>query len=205
VHKVRYIALAGNMGSGKTSLATFLQKKLGLVPLLEAQDENPYLSDFYADMDRWAFHSQVFFLTRKVRLYQSLSAIGGTAMLDRTIYEDAEIFAKALFQQGKMSRRDHALYRDLYDDALRQIPPPAVMIYCHCSLPMLMNRIARRGRSYEGAVSREYIGRLNRLYASWRRRYALSPVIDLPTDEMDYMTDFFHRHELLEQLKPYVR
>lgn len=204
MHKVRYIALAGNMGSGKTSLAKFLHKKLGLVPLLEAQDENPYLADFYADMDRWAFHSQVFFLTRKVKHYQSLQAIDGTPMLDRTIYEDAEIFAKALHQQGRMSRRDYALYRDLYDDALRQIPPPAVMIYCECTLPALMERIARRGRSYEGAVSRDYIGRLNRLYASWRRGYTLSPVIDLQTDEMDYMTDFFHRHELLEQIRPHL-
>ena len=204
MQKIRYIALAGNMGSGKTSLAKFLQKKLGVVPLLEAQDENPYLADFYADMERWAFHSQVFFLTRKVTHYQNLVRVNGVPMLDRTIYEDAEIFARALHQQGKMSARDYVLYRDLYDDALRHIPPPAVMVYCHCSLKALMARIARRGRAYEGAVTRDYLGRLNRLYASWRRSYALSPVIDLPTDQMDYMTDFFHRHDLLEQLKPFV-
>ena len=193
------------MGSGKTSLAKFLQRKLGLVPLLEAQDENPYLADFYADMSRWAFHSQVFFLTRKVRHYQNLAGVDGPPMLDRTIYEDAEIFAKALHQQGNISKRDYALYRELYAEVLRQIPPPAVMVYCHCSLSALVERIARRGRAYEGSVSREYIGRLNRLYGTWRRGYDLSPVIDLPTDEMDYITDFFHRHELLEQLRPYLR
>lgn len=193
------------MGSGKTSLARFLQKKLGLVPLLEAQDENPYLADFYADMKRWAFHSQVFFLVRKVRHYGNLAGVAGTPMLDRTIYEDAEIFARALHQQGFIPRRDYALYRELYDDALRHIPPPSVMIYCHCPLPALMERIARRGRAYEGAVSREYVGQLNRLYASWRARYDLSPVIDLPTGEMDYIEDFFHRRELLEQVRPFVR
>ena len=205
MQQIQYIALAGNMGSGKTSLAKFLQKQLGLVPLLEAQDENPYLADFYADMERWAFQSQVFFLTRKISHYRNLRGVDGTPMLDRTIYEDAEIFAKALHQQGKMSRRDYALYRDLYADALRQIPPPAVMIYCHCSLAALTARIMKRGRAYEGSVSRDYLGRLNRLYASWRRGYDLSPVIDLPTDELDYMSDFFHRHDLLEQVRPHVK
>lgn len=199
-----YIAIAGNMGSGKTSLVNFLNRKLGIKSLLEPQDENPYLKDFYADMKRWAFHSQLFFMVKKLQFYKKIEKSQDIILLDRTIYEDAEIFAFALYRKRYISPRDFKLYRMIYEESLENIKPPKLLIYCHCSTSCIMRRIAKRGREYETNVKRSYIDYLNRLYQRWRKGYNLSPVLDIDTERMDYLTNFIDRMDILSEIKKYL-
>jgi deoxyadenosine/deoxycytidine kinase len=199
-----YIAIAGNMGSGKTSLANFLTRKLGIKSILEPQDENPYIKDFYSDMKKWAFHSQLFFLAKKIQFYNTMEEVKDLILLDRTIYEDAEIFATALYRKRFISSRDFRLYRLIYSEAMKKIKPPRLLIYCHCSTHCILQRIARRGRDYESKVDRQYISYLNRLYAKWRESYNLSPVLDLNTEKMDYFSNFLDRLDILNEVKKYI-
>lgn len=200
----RFIAVAGNMGAGKTELVTFLSRRYGLKPFFEPNDTNPYLADFYRDMRAWSFHSQVYFLTHKLRLHQELEREPGRVVLDRTLYEDAEIFAENLHRQGLLTARDYRTYRELYETACRAIRPPDVMVFLKCRLSTLKKRIAHRGREMEAAIPDEYLRRLNRLYARWRARYDLSPVIELETDRLDYVTNLVDRLDVLGQIERYL-
>lgn len=199
-----YIAIAGNMGSGKTSLAYFLNRKLSIKSLLEPQDQNPYIKDFYNDMKRWAFHSQLFFLAKKIQFYNLIANSRELILLDRTIYEDAEIFATALHNKHFISRRDFKLYRTIYEEALKNISPPRLLIYCHCSTSCIINRIKKRGRNYEINVERKYIEYLNKLYRRWRERYHLSPILDINTEKMDYFSNFIDRYDIINEIKKYL-
>lgn len=199
-----YIAVTGNMGSGKTSLVDFLSKKLSIKPIMEAQDENPYIKDFYSDMKRWAFHSQLFFLLRKIQFYNIIKRSHEILLLDRTIYEDAEIFAKALYNKRFISKRDFNLYNTIYHESLKGISPPRVMIYCFCSTGCILSRIQKRGRDYESRVGKKYVAYLNRLYRNWRRQYNLSPVIDINTEEMDYFSNFIDRLDMMNKVAKYL-
>ena len=185
----RYIAVAGTIGAGKTSLVAWLVKRYGLVPFYEPNEDNPYLTDFYADMRAWAFHSQAFFLAHKLKLHQQLAAEARPAVIDRTLYEDAEIFARNLHAQGHLSKRDWEVYRELYEGLCRSLRPPDVLIALSCPLSTAKKRIARRGRPDEAAIPEAYLRRLHKLYRDWFARYDLSPVVHIDTGKLDYVED----------------
>ena len=200
----RYIAVAGNIGAGKTSLVEFICKRYQVKPFFEPNDTNPYLADFYQDMRAYAFQSQIYFLGHKFRLHRELERYPGTVIQDRTIYEDAEIFAKNLFRSRCLSKRDYATYRELYETIRRDLQPPQVMIFLRCSVRTMQKRIRERGRDMEQQISVSYLRRLDRLYKEWIGSYDLSPVIQIDSDRMDYMTDLVHRIDLLKTIECYV-
>lgn len=201
----RYVAVAGTIGSGKTSLVKWLVKRYGLVPFYEPNDENPYLADFYRDMKTWAFHSQLFFLSHKLELHQSLLASDKPAVIDRTIYEDAEIFARNSKSQRFISSRDWAVYERLYEGIKRTLPPPDVLVAVRCSLPATKKRIARRGREMEQAIPDAYLRRLHRLYDSWFDRYDLGPIVHIDTTNLDYVENLVDLIELQQKLDDVLR
>lgn len=197
----RSIAIAGNMGSGKSTLVEFLSRTYGVTPFYEPNDENPYLADFYKDMKGWAFQSQLYFLSNKFRLHQELDRQPGVVALDRTIFEDAEIFATALFQMRKISKRDWQTYQSFYGAILDAIQPPDLMIYLRCSMRTLRQRIRLRGREMEQDVPLPYLKRLDRLYEDWISSYAMSDVLVLETDQLDYIHDLVHRLDVMERIE----
>lgn len=191
-----FIAVAGNIGVGKSSLTQILAQRLGYAPFFEAVEENPYLADFYADMSRWSFHSQIFFLARRLQHHHHLLTHPGHVIQDRSIYEDAEIFARNLYQQGKMTERDYRCYQSLYEGICDFLPPPDVMIYLQAPVGVLVERIARRGRDYERQISIAYLAELNDLYDEWATQWTRSPLVTIPTSELD----FVHQSSDLEQI-----
>ncbi len=202
--KKRFIAVAGNMGAGKSELVQFLCRRYGLRPFYEPNETNPYLAGFYADMKAWAFHSQIYFLTHKFRLHRELMEEPGTVVQDRTIYEDAEIFCENLKRSGMMSERDYRTYRELYQTICGSLAPPDLMIFLKCPVRTLKKRIQKRGRKMEIDLPTGYLKRLNELYEEWRARYTLSPVVELETDRLDYLTDLVDRLDLFKQIEKYV-
>ena len=197
----RSIAIAGNMGSGKSTLVEFLSRTYGVTPFYEPNDENPYLADFYKDMKAWAFQSQLYFLGSKFRLHQELDRQPGVVALDRTIFEDAEIFATALHQMRKISKRDWATYQGFYQAILDAIQPPDLMIYLRCSMRTLRQRIRLRGRKMERDVPLAYLKRLEGLYDAWIANYAMSDVLVLETDRLDYIHDLVHRLDVMQRIE----
>ena len=200
----KFIAIAGNIGAGKTELTAFLCKKYGLTPFFEPNEQNPYLADFYRDMKTWAFRSQIFFLTRKFRLHRKVPQSSGTVVQDRTLYEDAEIFARNLHRQGFIDRRDFRTYWELYESIAESLPPPDLMIYLKCSVRTLKRRIQLRGRCIERDIPTAYLRRLNRLYEEWFRSYSTSPVLVLSTDKLDYLTDLVDRVDLFHKIEKHL-
>lgn len=200
----RYIAIAGNMGSGKSSLVEFLCRHFKLKPLFEPHDTNPYLKDFYQDMKAWAFHSQMYFLSQKFKMHQELNGATKAVVQDRTVFEDAEIFAANLHRQGLISDRDFKIYKNFYKSILKSIRPPDLLIYLKCTLPTVKRRIAQRGRGMEQKIPEEYVKNLSMLYDRWIKRYKLSPVVVYRTDRLDYLTDFIDRKDLLETIEKYL-
>jgi deoxyadenosine/deoxycytidine kinase len=201
----RYLAVAGNMGAGKSSLVKWLHATFDLEPAYEPQDENPYLEDFYRDMKRWAFSSQLFFLARRFRMQRELerslpSLDRRGVVLDRSIYEDAEIFAAHHRQAGNIDARDWSTYQDLYGAMRAELRPPDLMVYLRCPVGALRRRIQRRGRGYEQAIPTAYLRALDRLYEDWFARYDQSPTLVIDTSEVDYVEDLFHREALLDEI-----
>ncbi len=204
VAQKKFIAIAGNIGAGKTELTAFLCKKYGLTPFYEPNDQNPYLADFYKDMKTWAFRSQIFFLTHKFRLHRQLEQGEGTALQDRTIYEDAEIFAKNLHRQRFIDKRDWRTYWELYETVASSLRPPDLMIYLKCPVRTLKDRIRLRGREMEKDIPTPYLKRLNDLYEDWFKGYKMSPVLVLPTDTLDYLTNLVDRVDLFRQIEKHL-
>ena len=196
----KFVAVAGNIGVGKSTLVGMLCDRLEWQPFYEPVSENPYLADFYADMAAWAFHSQVFFLTRRLRIHYELSQHPGSVIQDRSLYEDAEIFAQNLYLQGLMQERDYLSYRELYETAIQLLPPPDLMIYVRASVPTLMNRISKRGRDYERTITPEYLQSLNDLYETWISNFVLCPVLTIPADDMDYVAHSGHLNLIVEKV-----
>jgi len=188
----KFVAVAGNIGVGKSTLVKMLCERLEWAPFYEPVSENPYLADFYADMAAWAFHSQVFFLTRRLRIHHELSMHPGSVIQDRSLYEDAEIFAQNLYLQGFMQERDYLSYRELYETAVQLLPPPDLMIYVRASVPTLISRISMRGRDYERTIAPEYLTGLNDLYETWISNFVLCPVLTIPADDLDYVAHSGH-------------
>lgn len=185
----KYIVLAGNIGAGKTSLVGLMCRRLGWKPYFEPVAENPYLEDFYRDMARWAFHSQVFFLTHRVRSHRALMDDPWSVVQDRSLYEDAEVFARNLYVHGRMSEREWRTYRELYRTVITLLPPPDLVVYLRASVPTLRRRIMRRGRGFEAGISDEYLRELNALYENWIRGFGLAPVLVVPTDRIDFVSE----------------
>ena len=196
----RYVAVAGTIGAGKTSLVAWLVKRYGLEPFYEPNDENPYLADFYEDMKAWGYHSQVFFLSHKLKLHQELLASNRPAVIDRTIYEDAEIFARSLKNQRYISARDWAVYERLYEGIKKTLRPPDVLVALTCSLGATKRRIQRRGRAMESAIPDAYLRRLHRLYNDWFDRYDLGPIVKIDTTDLDYVENLVDLIELQQKL-----
>jgi len=188
----KFIAVAGNIGVGKSSLVTRLSERLAYQPFYEPVAENPYLADFYRDMGAWAFHSQVFFLANRLRSHRQLLDHPASVVQDRSVYEDAEIFARNLSEQGYIAERDYRSYRALYESILPFLPPPDLVIYLRASVPTLLARIRRRGREFERQISVDYLDPLNRLYEDWIQRFSLCPVLSVPADQLDFVAHSSH-------------
>jgi deoxyadenosine/deoxycytidine kinase len=195
------IAIAGNIGTGKSSLVEFLSRTYGVKPFYEPNDENPYLPDFYQDMNRWAFHSQLYFLSNKFRMHQQLERMSGVVVLDRTIYEDAEIFATALHDMRHFTGRDWDTYWNFYQIILDAIRPPDLMIYLRCSMRTLRQRIRLRGRVMEKDIPLSYLKRLERLYEQWLGSYPYGEVLVLETDKLDYINDMVDCLDVMERVE----
>ncbi|MFH1829315.1 MAG: deoxynucleoside kinase [Pseudomonadota bacterium] len=200
----KYIAIAGNIGSGKSSMVEFLCVHFGLKSFFEPNDLNPFLPKFFEDMKRWAFHSQMHFLTHKFRIHRELDSYPGTVIQDRSIYEDAEVFAFNLYRQGCMTKEEYTTYRDLYQTMQGAINPPDLLIYLECPIATLKKRIAGRGREMEKNVPDEYLRRLERYYRRWIARYDRSAILKMSTKKLDYIQDFIHRQDLLAIISEHI-
>ncbi|MGD2145857.1 MAG: deoxynucleoside kinase [Anaerolineae bacterium] len=196
----RFVAIAGNIGVGKSTLTGLLSRQLAWEPFFEAVDDNPYLSDFYQDMERWSFHSQIYFLSRRLRHHWQLLQRSNSVVQDRTVYEDAEVFARNLYRQGSMGGRDYRSYCELYDVVTTVLPPPDLIVYLRASVPTLQHRIRSRGRSYEKAISTVYLEQLNDLYDAWIEDFALCPVLTVPSDALDFVSDQGHLQLITEKV-----
>lgn len=196
-----YIAVAGNIGVGKSSLTELLALRLGWEPFYEAVAENPYLSDFYSDMRRWSFHSQVFFLSRRLSSHRDLLNHPSSVIQDRSVYEDAEIFARNLYNGGNMSEADWRTYYDLYELTTSIVRPPNLVVYLQASLPTLVSRISLRGRDFERNIQHEYLAQLNDLYEDWVTRFNLCPVLTINTDGMDFVHNPTHLDQIAQRIR----
>jgi len=197
----KFIAIAGNIGAGKSTLLDFLTRTYEISPFYEPNEENPYLPDFYRDMKRWAFQSQLFFLSNKFRIHQQADRTTGVVIQDRTIFEDAEIFATALHQMRKIDQRDWQTYRAFYQNILRAIQPPDLLIYLHCPLRTLRKRIRLRGRVMEQDIPPSYLKRLERLYEGWISEYSMSDVLVLDSEKLDFVNDLVDRQDVRERIE----
>lgn len=200
MNKKHFIAIAGNIGVGKSTLTRLLAARLGWEPFYEAVDDNPYLADFYKDMRAWSFHSQIFFLTRRLRHHRQLLDHPNSVVQDRSVYEDAEIFAHNLYEQGNMDPRDYSSYHELYEVLTKFLPPPDVIVYLRASVDTLRERIHRRGREFERSIDPEYLGRLNRLYEDWIENFALCPVLIVPADDLDFVAHDAHLNLIISKI-----
>jgi len=195
-----FVVVAGNVGVGKSSLTGLLSRDLGWEAFYEAVDDNPYLADFYRDMRTWSFHSQIYFLSRRLLHHSELSKRPNSVVQDRSVYEDAEIFARNLYEQGLMSDRDYDSYRELYQVICALLPPPTLVVYLQASVATLQQRIALRGRDYERNIDLAYLERLNGLYDAWIQRFALCPVLTLPTDQIDFVHRADHQRWVTQHI-----
>lgn len=200
----KYIAVSGNMGSGKSSLVDLLGRRYNIEPFFEPNDENPYLSDFYGDMSRWSLASQIYFLSAKFRIHLELEAEPRSVIQDRTIWEDAEIFAENLYRSRIMSKRDYKTYRLLYETIRSQLRPPDLMIYLYCPVRTVMKRIAIRNRKMEKNIPVAYVRKLHKLYENWIENYHLSALVIIPSDKLDYIADLVDCHDTLTTIEKYL-
>ena len=198
------LAIAGNMGVGKSTLTRQLTDQLGWTSFYEAVDDNPFLADFYKDMPQWSFHSQLFFLSRRLRYHRQIAGHPNNVIQDRSIYEDAEVFARNLHQRRNMSDRDYQLYKDIYEEFIQILPPPNLIVYLKASVPTLIEAIHRRGRDFEQDVSPLYLQQLNELYNAWIEDFTLCPILTIQTDQLDFVRfdkDFYSiKEQILEKL-----
>lgn len=197
----KFITVAGNIGVGKSTLVELLSKALGWEPYYEPVAQNPYLADFYADMHAWSFHSQIFFLIHRLRIHYDLAQSPNSTIQDRSIYEDAEVFAKNLYLQGFFQERDYETYTALYQTLCKSLVAPDLVVYLRASAPTLTARIAKRSRSYEQSISPAYLNQINRLYDEWIDRFTLCPKITIPADNLDYVSQPRHLDLILRKIQ----
>jgi deoxyadenosine/deoxycytidine kinase len=183
----RLVLVAGNIGAGKTSLTERLGARLGWLTAYESVADNPYLSDFYADMKSWSFHLQVFFLGHRAEQYLDLANDPQSAISDRSIYEDAFIFARALHHLGNLRERDYRAYRRLFDLVVGNLPAPDLLIYLKCPVQTLMDRIRQRGREMESTITDDYMSLLESFYDDWLQTFDVCPVLTIRSDDLDFL------------------
>ena len=188
------VLLAGNIGAGKTSLTERIGEKLGWTTAFESVVDNPYLPDFYQNMQAWSFHLQIYFLGHRADQHLYLSELPQSAILDRSIYEDAHIFARALHHMGNLNDRDYQAYLRLFNLVVERLPKPDLLIYLQATVPVILQRIRRRARSIEASIDESYLSLLERFYSEWIERFELCPVLTIRSDDLD----FVHRSEHLE-------
>ena len=181
------VLVAGNIGAGKTSLAERLGQRLGWHTAYESVDDNPYLSDFYADMRAWSFHLQIFFLGHRAQQHAALSTLPDSAIIDRSIYEDAHIFARALHAMGHMTSRDYEAYRSLYTLVITKLPRPDLLIYIDANVATLRTRITRRARDIETGIPDDYLALLGTYYEEWIDGFDICPVLSVPGNDLDFV------------------
>lgn len=197
----KFVAIAGNVGVGKSTLTEMIADRMGWKAFYEAVDENPYLADFYSDMRTWSFHSQIFFLTRRLRHHHQLMEWPHSVIQDRSVYEDAEVFARNLYQQGLMTQRDWDSYLELYNVLTVFLPAPDVVVYLRASIDTLQDRIRRRGREFEQDIDPHYLNRLNLLYEDWIGRFTVSPVLIVPADDLDFVANDAHLDLIISKIR----
>ena len=183
----KFIVISGNIGSGKSSLTKILSEQLGWKAFYEVVEDNPYLEDFYNDMKKWSFHLQIFFLSKRFQHHQNIVRDPCSVVQDRSIYEDVDIFARNLYEQGFMSPRDYHNYRELFTIMVDFLSPPDLIIYLQASIDTLRRRISLRGRDYEKNISSGYLEQLNILYEKWVKGFTFCPILTIPTDTLDFV------------------
>jgi len=182
-----FISIAGNIGSGKSSLTSIMAKRFQWIPYFESVQDNPYLSDFYANMKRWSFNLQIYFLAHRFRTHKEITELQTSVIQDRSIYEDVEIFARNLYELGNMDKRDYETYSSLFKEMTAFLSPPDILIYLRASIPTLISQIRKRGREYEMNIDKNYLSRLNESYEQWIENYNLGKKIIIDTDNLDFV------------------
>ncbi len=195
-----FVAVAGNIGAGKSSLTRMLSQYFHWKPYYESVDDNPYLADFYDDMERWAFHLQIYFLSSRFIAHKKIVESSESVIQDRTIYEDAEIFARNLYNIGKMSERDYTNYVSLFHVMMEYLTPPNLLIYLRASVDTLLQQIAKRGREFEQGIQASYLEQLNTLYEDWIGRYK-HPLLIIESDNLDFVNNPYHFQKVLHKVK----
>jgi hypothetical protein len=193
-----HITIAGNIGVGKSTLVQILAEEFGWQPYYELVAGHPYLDDYYADRERWGFHSQIWFLTQRYEQHLEIADTPVSVCQDRSIYEDYEVFVKGLLQQGIFSHRDFRTYRQLFNALTHSITPPTLLVYLQAAVPTLQGRIDGRDRPAERGIPTAYLAQLNRRYDEWLRRFELCPVLRIETDALDFAHDVAARREVVE-------
>ncbi|MFQ5638554.1 MAG: deoxynucleoside kinase [bacterium] len=206
MNKSNFVALAGNIGVGKTTLSELLHKRFGWEVFYEPEQKNPYIEDFYINMRRWAYHSQVFFLTQRFKDHLKIQESREICIQDRTIYEDAEIFAANLFQRELMPERDYESYKSLYEAMVLSLKRPALVVYLKASTWTLLSRIRKRGRAYERNIDREYLAQLNIAYENWIKKISDDwDVLIVDTDNYDIEHDSDWLEGIFQEINDLVR
>jgi deoxyadenosine/deoxycytidine kinase len=196
-----FILVAGNIGSGKTSLTERIGARLGWQTAFESVADNPYLAEFYADMRQWSFHLQVFFLGHRARQHLALANSPVSAIADRSIYEDAHIFARALHHLGNLSERDYAAYRNVFNLVVDYLPRPDLLLYLKAPVDVLMERIRKRGRGIESGITPEYLALLDTFYNEWMQTFDLCPVLTIRTDNLDFVNQSKHLDIVVQRIQ----
>jgi hypothetical protein len=199
-----FVAVAGNIGAGKSSLARLLGERFQWKPYFESVDDNPYLSDFYGDMSRWSFHLQIYFLANRFKCHKEIVESSESVIQDRSIYEDAEIFARNLYDIGKMTERDYTNYVSLFHVMIEYLKPPDLMIYLRANVDTLMKQISKRGRDFEQGIQRSYLETLNTLYEDWINRYKLGPLLIIESDNLDFVNNKRDLDYILTSVKDHL-
>lgn len=197
----RFVIVAGNIGAGKTSITERVAKRLGWQAAFESVADNPYLADFYADMRQWSFHLQVFFLGHRAQQHLALARSPQSAIADRSIYEDAHIFARALHHLGNLTDRDYRSYRTVFDLVVDNLPRPDLLIYLRAPVPVLLERIRRRGRDIERGITAEYLALLESFYDQWLQGFDLCPVLTIHSDDLDFVNQREHLETVVQRME----
>ena len=195
------ILVAGNIGSGKTSLTERIGARLGWQTAFESVADNPYLGDFYADMRQWVFHLQIFFLGHRARQHMALAASPRSAIADRSIYEDAHIFVRASLHLGNLDERGFAAYRDVFDLVVDGLPKPDLLLYLQAPVPVLLERIQQRGRPIERGITADYLALLESFYKEWMQVFDLCPVLTIPADDLDFVHKPQHLDIVIDRIQ----
>jgi deoxyadenosine/deoxycytidine kinase len=197
----RFLLVAGTIGAGKTTITERIGTRLGWETGFETVSTNPFLPDFYKDMGKWAFHLQVYFLGDRAELHRRLARSPESAIIDRSIYEDAHIFCRALREMGNLSEREFLAYRRVYDLVIDALPRPDLLLYLDASVPVLMDRIASRGRDMESTISADYLSLLRRFYDEWIEGFSICPVLTIPAENLNFVTNEKHISIIIDRIE----